>query len=205
MTSGNAPRDERRPEVERRLIAAVSKLCSDHTPFAEISISRLVREAGLARATFYLYFADRSAFVLRLIDYVRDRLASTVGALWGATTLEDREALESTLLEFVTIFSAEYAVVAAVVETAGNDPSVGAYFNANMQTFVSESAKVLKAAQAKGVVRSELSAYETAAAFVWMVERACYQLADTADRKAHRRLAHTLATIAWYGLHATPD
>src|ERR1700744_3224783 len=133
MTSGNAPRDARRPEVERRLIAAVSELCSDRTPFAEISILRLVREAGIARATFYLYFPDRSAFVLRLIDYVRDRLASTVGALWGAT-LEDRETLEATLLEFVTIFSAEYAVVAAVVETAGNDPAVGAYFNANMQT-----------------------------------------------------------------------
>lgn len=204
MTSGNAPRDERRPEVERRLIAAVSKLCSDGTPFAEISISRLVREAGLARATFYLYFADRSAFVLRLIDYVRDRLASTVGALWGAT-LEDRQTLEATLLEFVTIFSAEYPIVAAVVETAGSDPAVGVYFNANMQTFVSESAKVLKAAQAKGVVRPELSAYEAAAAFVWMTERACYQLANTADRKAHRRLAHTLATIAWYGVHTAPD
>jgi TetR/AcrR family transcriptional regulator, ethionamide resistance regulator len=203
MTSGNAPRDERRPEVERRLIDAVSKLCGNGTSFAEISISRLVRDAGLARATFYLYFPDRSAFVLRLIDHVRDRLSPAVSLLWGAA-LDDRQALEATLLEFVTIFSAEYAVIAAVVETAGSDPAVGAYFDANMQTFITETAKVLQAAQAEGIVRAELSPYETAAAFVWMTERACYQLANTQDGKAHRRLSHTLATIAWYGVRADP-
>ncbi|MCV7236016.1 TetR family transcriptional regulator [Mycobacterium branderi] len=54
--SGRAPRDERRPDVERRLFAAVDTLCADGTPFAEVSIARLVREAGLGRATFYLYF-----------------------------------------------------------------------------------------------------------------------------------------------------
>jgi AcrR family transcriptional regulator len=199
MTSGRAPRDERRPEVERRLIDAVSKLCSDGTPFAEISVSRLAGAAGLGRATFYLYFPDRSAFVLRLIEHVGDRLAQPVSVLWGAA-LENRQTLEAALLEFVTIFSAEYAVVAAVAETAASDPAVGACVDANIRTFITESAKVLEAAKARGVVRAELSAYETAAALVWMVERTCYQLADTHDLKAHRRLSHTLATIAWYAL-----
>jgi AcrR family transcriptional regulator len=204
MTSGNAPRDERRPEVERRLIAAVSKLCGDGTPFAEISISRLVREAGLARATFYLYFPDRSAFGLRLIDYIRDRLIVPMSVLWG-TALENRQTLEAALLEYVTIFSAEYAVIAAVVETAGFDPAVGACVDANMQRFITESARVLEAAQSTGVVRAELSAYEAAAALVWMAERACYQLAGAQDKDAHQRLAHTLATIAWYALRTDPN
>ncbi|MEB3031879.1 TetR/AcrR family transcriptional regulator [[Mycobacterium] nativiensis] len=199
MTSGNAPRDERRPEVERRLIGAVTKLCGDGTPFAEISISRLVREAGLARATFYLYFPDRSAFVLRLIDYVHDSLARPLSALWS-TALLNRQTLEAAMLEYVTIFSTEYAVIAAVVETASSDPAVGSTIDANMRTYISESAKVIEAAQAKGDICAELSAFETAAALVWMSERACYQLADTRDADAHRRLAHTLATISWNAL-----
>ena len=52
VISGKAPREERRPDVERRLIEAVSNLCGDGTPFAEVSISRLVREARRRASRF---------------------------------------------------------------------------------------------------------------------------------------------------------
>jgi len=199
VISGKAPREERRPDVERRLIDAVSKLCGDGTPFAEVSISRLVREAGLGRATFYLYFPDRSAFVLRLSDYIRERLAGPVSVLWGAA-LEDRQTLESAMLDFVATYSSEYTLVAAVVEAGANDPAVKSRLEDGMQTFVSKSAEVLEAAKTNGVVTAELPAYESAAALVWMTERTCYQLGSTTDPDALERLAHTLATIAWRAL-----
>jgi AcrR family transcriptional regulator len=199
VISGKAPRDERRPDVERRLFGAVSKLYADGTPFAEVSISQLVREAGLGRATFYLYFPDRSAFVLRLIDYTRERLARPVSVLWGAA-LEDRETLEAAMLEFVTTFSSEYPLAAAVVDAASNDPAAKAKLDEGMQLFISESAKVLKKAQKSGLIRADLPAYESASALVWMTERSCYQLARVTDRAALKRLAHTLSMIAWHGL-----
>jgi TetR/AcrR family transcriptional regulator, ethionamide resistance regulator len=197
--SGKAPRDERRPGVERRLVSAVAELCADGRPFAEVSISELVREAGLGRATFYLYFPDRSAFVLRLSDYIRELLAGPVSALWGAA-LEDRAVLEAALLDFVTIYSSQYALVAAVVEAAANDPAAKAKLDEGMQIFINESAKVLQKAKKRGLVRAELPAYESAAALVWMTERTCYQLGRVKDPAALKRLAHTLAMIAWHGL-----
>jgi AcrR family transcriptional regulator len=199
VISGKAPRDERRPDVERRLFEAVSSLCADGTSFTEVSVSQLVREAGLGRATFYLYFADRSAFVLRLIDHTREQIAGPVSVLWG-TVLEDRAALEAALLEFVTVFSSEYPLAAAVVDAAANDPAAKAKLDEGMQMFITESAKVLKKAQKRGLIRTDLPAYETASALVWMTERSCYQLARRTDRAALKRLAHTLAMIAWHGL-----
>lgn len=199
MISGKAPRDVRRPDVERRLFGAVSKLCADGTPFAEVSISQLVREAGLGRATFYLYFPDRSAFVLRLIDYIRERLAGPVSVLWGAA-LEDRETLEAAMLEFVNTFNSDYSLAAAVVDAAGTDPVAKSKLDEGMQLFISDSAKILKKAQKNGLIRADLPAYESASALVWMTERSCYQLARVRDPAALKRLAHTLAMISWHGL-----
>jgi AcrR family transcriptional regulator len=198
--SGRAPRDERRPDVERRLIEAVTRICADGGSFAELSISRLVREAGLARATFYLYFEDRSAFVLRLADHVRDQLARPVSVLWGAA-LEDRATLDGAIRDLVSTFRDEYAVIAAVVETAASDPAVGKRLESNMEMFITESAYVLEAAQGRRAIRSDVPSYETAAALIWMVERTCYQLAREKDPDRQARLSDALAAIAWHALH----
>jgi AcrR family transcriptional regulator len=198
--SGRAPRDERRPDVERRLIEAVTRLCADSRSFAELSISSLVRAAGLGRATFYLYFEDRSAFVLRLADYVRDQLARPVSVLWGAA-LEDRATLDAAIADLVSTFCEEYAVIAAVVEAAASDPAVGTRLESNMETFITESARVLEAAQARRTIRSDVPPYETAAALIWMVERTCYRLASDKDPDRRARLSDALAGICWHALH----
>lgn len=197
--SGTATRDERRPDVERRLISAVTALCADGTAFGTLSMSRIVREAGLGRATFYLYFADRSAFVLRLVDHVRDQLMASVSASWRSA--DDQESLTRALAEFVEVYHREFPLITAVVDAGAGDVVVAEALENRIQGFITESAQVIEAAQAGGVVRPELPARETASALVWMVERTCYRMAGSGDSGARARLADALAMIAWHSLH----
>lgn len=198
--SGSASRDERRPDVERRLIAAVSDLCADGARFADLSISRIVGAAAIGRATFYLYFPDRSAFSLRLVDHVRAELAGSVAAVWRAAG--DRGALEAALADFVEIFAREYPLITAVMDAAVTDAQVAGRMEDNVQAFIAESARTIELAQQRETVRGDLPAVETASALVWMVERTCSRMIGGSDEQERARLTRALTTIIWHSLHA---
>jgi AcrR family transcriptional regulator len=61
-------RRRRKPEVaEREILDAAVTFLSDHE-FRELSVDALMRGTGMRRSTFYDYFDDRAAVVLRLLD-----------------------------------------------------------------------------------------------------------------------------------------
>ncbi|WP_410872671.1 TetR/AcrR family transcriptional regulator [Nocardia sp. A7] len=198
--SGSASRDERRPDVERRLIAAVTNLCADGGRFADLSIARIVGAAGIGRATFYLYFPDRSAFSLRLVDHVRAELAGSVAAVWRSAG--DRDALATALADFVEIYANEYPLITAVFDAAVTDAQVAGRMEDNVQAFIAESARTIEVAQQRGIVSGDVPAIETASALVWMVERTCSRMIGGSDEQGRARLTRALTTIIWNSLHS---
>ena len=56
-----AKRQERREQIERRLLDATERLMADGASFTELSVDRLATEAGISRASFYIYFEDKGA------------------------------------------------------------------------------------------------------------------------------------------------
>lgn len=162
-------------------------------------MGQLAAEAGISRATFYLYFSDRTQFVLRLADYLRDRVVEPLGVLWGHAT-PDRSVLERGLRSLVFDFREHGAVAAAVLETAATDPLVAARLEETMAAFIAATTEALERAQSEGLMRADLPAGETAAALSWMVERTCYQVARSADDAQLARLGAALAGIARYAL-----
>jgi TetR/AcrR family transcriptional regulator, ethionamide resistance regulator len=186
--------------VEAGLIAAVERLTAAGTPFSEISIARLVTEAGIGRATFYLYFPDRASFVMRLADHARDLIAEPLGTLWGNLGV-GRTALETALRDIVRRYREHRSIISAVIDAAGTDPAIAARLAEGMQLFIAASTAALEAGQRAGSVRAELPCAEAAAALSWMVERTCYQVARDADDAQLDQLALALTSICWYALH----
>src|SRR4051794_34010288 len=52
-------RAERRDNIRRRLLAVLENLLDKGENFTEVSVERLVSEAGISRSTFYVYFEDK--------------------------------------------------------------------------------------------------------------------------------------------------
>jgi AcrR family transcriptional regulator len=202
LLDGRAPRSARRPGVEARLIAAVQRLTDSGRPFSSVSVAELVAEAGIGRATFYLYFADRTAFLLRLVDHARAQIAEPLDLVWGNPAL-DHGALTEVIRTVVARFHRHAAIISAVLEAAAVDDLVAARLDAEMQGFIATGTTVLAFAQAAGMIRPELRPPQTAAALSWMIERVCYQAVRQAQEAELEAIAETLSAIVWHSLH--PD
>jgi TetR/AcrR family transcriptional regulator, ethionamide resistance regulator len=202
VVDGRAPRSARRPLVEARLISAVERLTADGRSFSSVSVAELVAEAGIGRATFYLYFADRTAFLLRLVDHARAQIAEPLDVIWGDPG-GDRAVLTSAMRAILHRFRDDAAVISAVLEAAAVDPLVAARLDDEMRGFIVTSTTALEAAQRTGAIRPELNPAETAAALTWMVERVSYQVARQLDAVALDARADALSAIVWHSLH--PD
>ena len=77
-----ANRQERRELIERRLLAATDRLMGGGASFTELSVDRLATEAGISRASFYVYFEDKGHLLRRLTGQVFDDLADGARRWW---------------------------------------------------------------------------------------------------------------------------
>ena len=78
-----AKRQERREQIERRLLDATERLMRDGASFTELSVDRLSTEAGMSRANFYIYFEDKGDLLRRLASQVFGELADSAELWWG--------------------------------------------------------------------------------------------------------------------------
>ena len=69
--------------MERRLLDATERLMSEGASFTEISVDRLSTEAGISRASFYIYFDDKGHLLRRLAGQVFGDLAAGAERWWG--------------------------------------------------------------------------------------------------------------------------
>src|SRR3954470_12098813 len=111
--SGRKRREATRAEV----LAATRRLLERGTPVAQLSVNRIVEEAGVARPTFYLHFNDKYGPVEAITqEHFSWRDEIGVEAL-GARELR-RETVQRMLDDIVARWSANHAVLAAIMEVA---------------------------------------------------------------------------------------
>ena len=70
-------RQQRREQMERRLLEATERLMRNGASFTELSVDRLSTEAGISRASFYIYFEDKGHLLRRLAGQVFADLAES--------------------------------------------------------------------------------------------------------------------------------
>lgn len=197
--SGDAPRDVRRPHIEGQLIGAFTRLVAEGRSPAEVSVAQLARQAGIGRATFYLYFADRQAFNRRLVEFSSEQLAEPLERLWAAVT-DDGPQADGAVLGFLRAYRDLGPLMTAVADAAATDPAIGQLVQQGMDEMIERTAAALEAGKASGAIEPEVPLQETAAVLVWMAERACYQVARTADEAELERLALALSFVSRRGV-----
>ena len=114
-----AKRQERREQIERRLLDATERLMRDGASFTELSVDRLSSEAGISRASFYIYFEDKSHLLRRLAGEVFAELAGGGERWWGVAGRRNPDDLRAALAGIVASFRRHQPVLAALNEMAG--------------------------------------------------------------------------------------
>jgi TetR/AcrR family transcriptional regulator, ethionamide resistance regulator len=194
-------RQQRREQLERRLLDATERLMRDGASFTELSVDRLSSEAGISRASFYIYFEDKGHLLRRLAGQVFADLAASAGRWWRVAARRDPEDVRAATAGTVASYRRHQPVLVALNEMSGYDPLVAATYRNLLTAITGRLTRVIEAGQADGSIRQELSAATTASALTWMVERACQQNLPTAPESYDAELATTLAEIIWNTLY----
>ena len=142
--------------MEERLQEALERLLARGLTITALSIDALAREAGIARATFYLHFRDKGELVARLIARVEDEVVGA-GGLWFVHAEDARfEDLRAAMARFFEAYMKHQAILAAAAETAPYDTQVATLHKRMLERFVGESRQAVQRIAASGRAHDDL-------------------------------------------------
>jgi AcrR family transcriptional regulator len=196
-----ANREERRGQIERQLLDATDRLMADSTSFTELSVDRLATEAGISRASFYIYFEDKGHLLRRLATQVFADLSGAAQRWWAVADRRDPADVYAAMAGIIASYRRHQPVLIALNEMSGYDPLVGETYRELLAGIITRLTRVIEAGQAAGAIRAQLPAETTASTLTWMVERTCHQNLPSQPGSYDAELARTLTEIIWGALY----
>ena len=201
---GRQGREQRREHMESRLLDATERLMGDGASFTELSVDRLAGEAGISRASFYIYFEDKGHLLRRLAAAVFDDLAAAGELWWSVADRRNPDDLTAAIAGIVATYRRHQPVLIALSEMAGYD-QVTAQTYRDLLTAISQRVhRVIDSGQADGSIRPGIPAAATASALTLMVERACQLNLPAQPPDYDAQLTDTLVEIIWAALYLKP-
>jgi TetR/AcrR family transcriptional regulator, ethionamide resistance regulator len=194
-------RQQRREQIEGKLLAATERLMRDGARFTELSVDRLASEAGISRATFYIYFEDKGQLLRQMAHQVFGELEDAAARWWQVVNRHDPTDLHTAITLIIAGYRRHQVVVGALNEMATYDPMVAATYRELLVGISDNLARMIRDGQAHGSMRHELRPGAAASALTWMVERACHQNLPYQPPSADDELAAALTQIIWGALY----
>ncbi|MGU3499750.1 TetR/AcrR family transcriptional regulator [Mycobacterium sp. C31M] len=188
-------RRERREQIERQLLDATDRLMADGASFTELSVDRLSTEAGISRASFYIYFEDKGDLLRRLARQVFGDLTDDAAQWWTVASRRNPADIHAAMTRLIASYRHHQPVLIALNEMAAYDDQVGETYSELLTGIAAQFTEVIEAGQADGSIRSGLLAGPTASSLVWMVERVCQQNLPTQPASYDTELAAALTEI----------
>jgi len=180
--------------AEKAIFAALTRLL-DRVPLRDISVSQIISEAQISRATFYFYFSSKFAVVTGLIAAVMEELAQAIAP---SVRREDPiEALRLRLEAMAAGWAQHRAVLRAVSENWHAVPELQAIWLDMIESSTDRLAREI--ARERGSRGAPLGpeARQTAAVVIWATERTLYiaGLGVDDDLRSERDVAEVLLPV----------
>lgn len=189
--------------MEERLQQALERLLDRGLTITAISVDALAREAGIARATFYLHFRDKGELVARLIARVADEVVGA-GGLWFVHAEDARfEDLRAAMARFFETYMKHQAILAAAAETAPYDAQVASLHTRMLERFVAESRQAVQRIADSGRAHPGLPSM-MAEVLSWSVNHTYVQYGKSLDDAQREAFIDTWTHVVWHSIFA-PD
>ena len=146
-------RAARRDELRGRLLGVVERLLGEGDTFTEISVERMVAEAGIARSTFYVYFEDKGDLLEAWFGEITAELRTAAAEWWRLGPTPAYPDLRAALAAIVSTYRPHTTLMAAMYDTAAYDAGVRDLVTAMMDENVAGLRKHIRTGPARRVRR----------------------------------------------------
>jgi AcrR family transcriptional regulator len=197
-------RDSARAELLLRLMDVVERRLEHGQDFMSITVDALVREAGVSKSKFYVYFRDKEDLLHAGFAQVVTELSTVAGVWWDLGPGLTRPRLRAALGTILATYRPRIPLLAAAYGSAHLDDAVAAEVAQLTDTVVDGLTRHIERGQAGGWVDAEVLPRETAEWIVWMAERGQSQLVRPADDAEFERLVDACADVVWKTLYGQP-
>ncbi len=162
-------RRRRSPEEARTEILRAAELFLREHPLRDLTVDEVMAGTGLSRPSFYVYFRDRHALLLSLVEERGAELFAQADR-WlkgkGDAVADARAALSG----IAGVYGEYGRALRAIADASSLDPQVEAVYRGLVERFVAATAEHVT--EEMGAGRMEpVDPLETARALVWMTER----------------------------------
>ncbi|MDO9407978.1 TetR/AcrR family transcriptional regulator [Patulibacter sp.] len=190
----------RRGTVEQHVFEAVERLLAGGETYTALGIQRIADEAGIARSSFYLNFADKSDLLIRLADAATGDLFGVAEERLSSPEALTPEALRETFLSVVAEYRRNASALGALNEVAAYDAGVASFWRVRVEAFGDALRDRLRLDLAAGRVAPDLDVDFTAHWIVWGSERSVAQHV-AAGATDDDRLATAVARSVWWTMY----
>ena len=157
------------------MFEAVERLLATGETYTALGIQRIADEAGIARSSFYLNFADKSDLLIRLADAATDDLFGVAERRLAEGDVLTAGALRETFLSIVSEYRRHASALRAMNEVAAYDAEVASFWRAKVERFGEALRERLRRDREAGRVAPDLDVDFTAHFVVWGCERSVAQ------------------------------
>ncbi|MEV0247672.1 TetR/AcrR family transcriptional regulator [Nocardia sp. NPDC050712] len=201
VRAARPPDDDRRADLERRVLGALEQLLAEGLPFTEIAVQRIAATARIARSTFYRYFPDKSRLLIRMAELATTELFGAAELWWRADHADEQAGVVAAMHAMIAGFREHRYLLLALSEVSAYDRDVGAYWRARVAMFIDLVRERLEADQRRGKVGAGLDPAATALVLTSMVERTIAVHFSTGAAVADAVLAEALGRSIWLTIY----
>jgi AcrR family transcriptional regulator len=169
-------RAERREEIGNRLFTIVERLLGEGSVFSEISVEQLITEAEIARSTFYVYFEDKGALMVELMDRVTRAVGDAADDWFHLPPNATRTDLRNALARLAEAYRQHGRMMSAVIEAASYDARVRDQYAVVMARRFEDMNRSFIPQQRDGSIRCDIDVAAVTPWLAWMFERGLHQL-----------------------------
>jgi TetR/AcrR family transcriptional regulator, ethionamide resistance regulator len=196
-------------EAEQKIMAATERLLAT-VPVHQLSVEQILKEAGVSRRTFYVYFGSKFAVITRLAERVMGEIFNVIQPFLTTAEGESRrEALRRSLEAGWDVWIEHRLVLRAVNEHWHEVPELREAWLDVFERFSEAMGAEIERERQAGLALPGPDGRQLASALLWSTAQCTYVAGLGADRALpdERAIFETVVSLwerAIYGAPAAP-
>jgi TetR/AcrR family transcriptional regulator, ethionamide resistance regulator len=185
--------------IEQQIFAATERLLA-HTSARDLSVGKILEEAGIARGSFYHYFESKWDVVLKLARTVMEAIYARIAPFVQPEADDPREGLRRSIAEGCRLWSEHRAVVRVITEHWREVPELRTMWLEAMNQFVDGISATIERERERGRIAPGVDSRQLATVLMWSTAQSLYiaglhEVDDLPDEAA----AQDGVTALWMG------